>query len=234
MGRKPDYMTGYRPVNTLYGGRMAEGSQAGWRMWWAKRRWYERNQRLGRRLRIDRHAARGGFFVRYPVEGELLEALDEGRLRIGEGTLLEPGCWLTLAPDAEIEIGAGCFLNRGTMIASHKSVKIGDHTMFANGCFVGDAEHRFDDPEMPITWQGFTTKGPVEIGANCWFGVNCAVTSGVSVGERCVIGANSVVNRDLPARTISAGAPAKPIRPIEFRPSDGGGSDDVGAETQEP
>ncbi len=38
--------------------------------------------------------------IRHPVEGELLEALDEGRLRIGKGTLLEPGCWLTLAPEA--------------------------------------------------------------------------------------------------------------------------------------
>jgi acetyltransferase-like isoleucine patch superfamily enzyme len=57
----------------------------------------------------------------------------------------------------------------------------------------------------------------VEIGANCWFGVNCAVTSGVTVGERCVIGSNSVVTRDLPARTICAGAPAKPIKPIEYR-----------------
>ncbi|HTR75943.1 MAG TPA: acyltransferase [Solirubrobacterales bacterium] len=192
-------------------------AQRGWRVWWAKRRWYERNRRLSRRLRIDRHAARGGFFVRHPVEGEILEALDEGRLRIGEGTLLEPGCWLTLAPEAEIEIGEGCFLNRGTMIAAHGRVTIGDHVMFANGCFVGDADHRFDDPDLPVPWQGFTTKGPVEIGANCWFGVNCAVTSGVTVGERCVIGANSVVIQDLPGRTICAGAPAQPIRPISYR-----------------
>lgn len=199
---------------------MEQGSQAGWRIWWAKRRWYERNHRLSRRFRIDRHAARGGFFVRHPVEGEILEALDEGRLRIGEGTLLEPGCWLTLAPEAEIEIGAGCFLNRGVMIAAQASVRVGDHTMFANGCFVGDAEHRFDDPDLPVTWQGFTSKGPVEIGANCWFGVNCAVTSGVTVGERCVIGADSVVNRDLPARHVCAGAPAKPIRPIDQNPPD--------------
>lgn len=147
----------------------------------------------------------------------MLEALDEGRLRIGAGTLLEPGCWLTLGPEAEIEIGRGCFLNRNTMIAAHRRVAIGDHTMLANGCFVGDAEHRFDDPELPVTWQGFTTKGPVEIGPNCWFGVNCAVTSGVSVGERCVVGANSVVTGDLPAATIAAGAPAKPIREVEFR-----------------
>ena len=190
---------------------MAEG---GWRLWWAKRRWYERNRRLLRRWRINRHAARGGFFVRHPVEGEILEALDEGRLTIGEGTLLEPGCWLTLSPHGRIEIGKGCFLNRNTMIASDSEVVVGDHTMFANGCFVGDAEHRFDDPDTRITPQGITSKGPVRIGSNCWFGVNCAVTSGVTVGERCVIGANSVVTGDVPARTIAAGAPAKALRKV--------------------
>ncbi|MET0305477.1 MAG: acyltransferase [Solirubrobacterales bacterium] len=191
--------------------------QRGWRLWWQKRRWYERNRRPLRRLRVARHAARGGFFIRQPFEGELLEALDQGRLRIGAGTLLEPGCWLTLAPEAEIEIGAGCFLNRNTMLAAHERIEIGEHTMFANGCFVGDAEHRFDDPDTPITWQGFTSKGPVKIGSNCWFGVNCAVTSGVTIGDRCVIGANAVVTKDLSAGSIAAGAPARVIKEIEFR-----------------
>lgn len=195
---------------------MSGAEQRGWRLWWAKRRWYERNRRPLRRLRIARHAARGGFYVRHPVEGEVLEALDEGRLRIGPGTLLEPGCWLTLAPEARIEIGAGCFLNRNTMIAAQGEVTIGDHTMLANGCFVGDAEHRYDDPELPVTWQGFTSKGPVRIGSNCWLGVNCAVTSGVDIGDRCVIGANSVVTRDIPAGSLAAGAPARVLRPIEF------------------
>jgi acetyltransferase-like isoleucine patch superfamily enzyme len=188
-----------------------------WLLWWRKRRWYERNRRPLRRWRVARHAARGGFFVRRPVEGEVLEALDEGRLRIGEGTLLEPGCWLTLGPEATIEIGAGCFLNRNTMLAAHERIEIGDHTMFANGCFVGDADHRFDDPGLPVTWQGFAAKGPVRIGANCWFGVNVAVTSGVTIGERCVIGANSVVNSDIPPGSIAAGAPARVIKAIEFR-----------------
>jgi acetyltransferase-like isoleucine patch superfamily enzyme len=146
----------------------------------------------------------------------VLEALDDGRLTIGEGTLLEPGCWLTLGPHARIEIGEGCFLNRNTMIAAYERVTIGNHTMLANGCFVGDASHRFDDASTPITWQGFTSKGPVEIGDNCWLGVNCAVTTGAVIGSRCVVGANSVVNADLPAFTIAAGAPAKPIRRIEF------------------
>jgi acetyltransferase-like isoleucine patch superfamily enzyme len=196
---------------------------AGWRLWWAKRRWYERNRRPLRRLRLNRHAARGGFFIRHPVEGEVLEALDEGRLTIGPNTLLEPGCWITMSAGARIEIGEGCFLNRNVMLAAEDKIEVGDHVMFANGCFVGDAAHRFDDPDKPITWQGFSSKGPVRIGSNCWFGVNCVVTSGVTIGERCVIGANSVVTEDLPPRTIAAGLPARVIREIEFR--SGGGDD---------
>jgi acetyltransferase-like isoleucine patch superfamily enzyme len=160
--------------------------------------------------------ARAGAFIRFPVEGEVLEALDEGRLVIGGGTLLEPGCWLTLSPEARIEIGEGCFLNRNVMLAALHRIEIGDHVMFANGCFVGDAAHRFDDPTKPVTWQGFASKGPVHIGSNCWFGANCVVTSGVTIGERCVIGANSVVTADLPPRMIAAGNPAKVIREVQF------------------
>ena len=192
-----------------------------WRTWRAKRRWYERNNRLGRRFRLNRHAARGGFFIRYPVEGEVLEGLDSGRLLIGRDTLLEPGCWLTLGPEARIRIGEGCFLNRNTMLAAFELIEIGDHVMFANGCFIGDADHRYDDPRRPITHQGFVPRGPVRIGSNCWFGVNCVVTGGVEIGERAVIGANSVVTQDIPAGTIAAGAPARVIREIEFQ----GGAD---------
>lgn len=147
----------------------------------------------------------------------MLDGLDEGRVSVGDGTLFEPGCWVTLGPKAEIRIGEGCFLNRNVMLASVELIEIGDHVMFANGCFVGDGDHRYDDPDVPITWQGFTPRGPVKIGSNCWFGVNCVVTGGVEIGDRAVIGANSVVTQDIPAGTIAAGAPAKVIREIEFK-----------------
>ncbi|MBA2546294.1 MAG: acyltransferase [Solirubrobacterales bacterium] len=185
--------------------------------WEQKREHYERNRDPARIERVNEHAIAGGFFIREPFEGEILEALDSDRLRIGEGTLLEPGCWLTLGPDARITIGKGCFLNRGAMLAAHELIEIGDHVMFANHCFVGDADHRYDDPDVPITWQGFTGRGPVRIGSNCWFGVNCVVTGGVEIGDRTVIGSNSVVTKDLPPGVIAAGAPAKVIREIEFK-----------------
>ena len=131
-----------------------------WKLWRQKRAWYERNSSRDRRRRLDAHAAEGGFFVRRPHEGEMLDGLDEGRVSVGEGTLFEPGCWVTLGPEAEIRIGEGCFLNRNVMLAAVESIEIGDHTMFANGCFVGDGEHRYDDPEVPITWQGFKAARP--------------------------------------------------------------------------
>jgi acetyltransferase-like isoleucine patch superfamily enzyme len=193
--------------------------QTGWRVWWRKRRWYERNRRPLRQWRINRHMARAGAYIRFPIDGEVLEALDEGRLTVGEATLLEPGCWLTLSPRARIEIGSGCFLNKNTMLAALDRIEIGDHVMFANNCFVGDADHRYDDPDKPVTWQGFSSQGPVEIGSNSWFGVGCVVTSGVTIGDRCVVGANSVVTEDLPPGVIAAGAPARVIREIDFRRS---------------
>jgi acetyltransferase-like isoleucine patch superfamily enzyme len=180
--------------------------------WW----WYERNSRPLRRLRIHRHMVRAEAFIRFPVQGNVLEALDSGQLRLGRGTLLEPGCWITIAEGARVTIGEGCFLNMGTMIAAQNEVTIGDHVMFANGCFVSDAAHAYDRDDIPVTWQGFTSKGPTRIGSNCWFGVNCVVNTGVTIGDRCVIGANSVVTKDIPAGTIAAGAPAKVIREIEF------------------
>ncbi len=78
------------------------------------------------------------------------------------------------------------------------------------------ASHRYDDPEKPITWQGFESKGPTRIGDNCWLGANVVVTSGVSIGERCVIGANSVVTKDLEPFSIAAGSPARTIRQIDY------------------
>jgi acetyltransferase-like isoleucine patch superfamily enzyme len=186
------------------------------RTWWRKWRWYERDSLPWRRLAIHREMARRGAFARWPIQGEALEMLREGRLEVGEGTLLEPNVWLTAPAPGRIRIGAGCFLNIGVMVAAVELVEIGDHCMFANGCFITDGAHRFDDPEKPVPWQGFTTKGPTRIGDNVWCGAHVVVTSGVTIGDRAVIGANSVVTSDIPARTIAAGAPAKPLREIEY------------------
>jgi acetyltransferase-like isoleucine patch superfamily enzyme len=138
----------------------------------------------------------------------------EGRLEIGAHTLFEPNVWITVPGEARVRIGSGVFLNIAVMVAAVELVEIGDHCMFANGCFVTDGNHRFDDLDKPVPWQGFASKGPTRIGDNVWCGANVVVTSGVTIGRRCVIGANSVVTEDLPPFSIAAGAPARVLRTI--------------------
>ncbi len=186
------------------------------RLWAQKWRWYERNSLPWNRVRIHWQLMRRGAFARWPLHGNVLEALREGRLEVGEGALFEPNVWITAPGRARVRIGLGTFLNQGVMIAAEQLVEIGDHCMLANGCFVSDASHRYDDPKKPITWQGFESKGQTLIGDNCWLGANVVVTSGVTIGERCVIGANSVVTRDIEPFSVAAGAPAAVIRRVQY------------------
>ena len=186
------------------------------RLWAQKWRWYQRNALPWNRARIHLELARRGAFARWPLEGDVLEGLRDGRLEIGPQVLFEPGVWITAPAPARVRIGEGTFLNRNVMVAAMELVEIGQHCMFANGCFVTDGNHRFDDPQRPVPWQGFTTKGPTRVGDNVWCGANVVITSGVTVGERCVIGANSVVTADIPPHSIAAGAPAKVLRTIEY------------------
>jgi acetyltransferase-like isoleucine patch superfamily enzyme len=176
------------------------------RLWWQKWRWYERSSLPWNRARIHYEFARRRAFCRWPVHGNVLEMLREGRLELGEHVLLEPNVWLTAQAPARIRIGGGTFLNLCVQVAAAELV-------------VTDANHRFDDPDKPVPWQGFTSKGPTRLGDNVWLGANVVVTSGVTIGDRCVIGANSVVTTDLPPLSIAAGVPARVIRTIEYAPA---------------
>jgi acetyltransferase-like isoleucine patch superfamily enzyme len=182
------------------------------RLWWQKWRWYERNSMPWNRVRIHREFARRQAFCRWPVHGNVLEAFREGRLELGEQVLFEPGVWITAPGAARVRIGGGTFLNLNVMIAAYELVEIGSHCMLANGCFVSDANHRYDDLTQPVTWQGFTSKGPTRIGDNVWCGAHAVITSGVTIGERAIVGANSVVTTDVAPYSIVAGAPARVIK----------------------
>jgi acetyltransferase-like isoleucine patch superfamily enzyme len=182
------------------------------RLWAQKWRWYEQNSLPWNRARIHWELARRQSFARWPLHGNVLEALHEGRLQIGPQVLFEPDVWITAPGRARIAIGEGSFLNLGVMVAALALVDIGAHCMFANGCLITDADHRFDDRSRPVPWQGFTSKGPTRVGDNVWCGAHVVVTSGVTIGERSVIGANSVVTSDIPPFTVAAGAPARVLR----------------------
>ncbi|PZS26855.1 MAG: acyltransferase [Pseudonocardiales bacterium] len=184
-------------------------------LWAQKWRWYQRSRLPWNRLWLHAELARRQAFARGPLHGNALAMLREGRLSIGPHAVFEPGVWLT-SDTGRIDIGAAAMLNLNVMVAAVERVEIGAHSMLANGCLVTDANHRFDEPDRPVPWQGFTTKGPTVIGDNVWLGANVVVTSGVTIGRRSVIGANSVVIDDILPYSLAAGAPARVLKTITY------------------
>jgi acetyltransferase-like isoleucine patch superfamily enzyme len=183
------------------------------RLWLQKWRWYQRSRLPWNRVALHVELARRRAFARGPIHGNVLQMLREGRLRVGPHALFEPGVWLT-SDQGTIAIGAGTILNLDVMVAAVDRVEIGDHCMLANGCMVTDGNHRFDDPERPVPWQGFTSKGPTVLGDNVWLGAHVVVTSGVTIGRRSVVGANSVVTTDIPEFSIAVGSPARVVASV--------------------
>lgn len=100
-----------------------------------------------------------------------------------------------------VTIGNHCFFNNDCSINCWQSISIGSDCIFGEGVKVYDHNHAFDDPYRPIREQGFTA-APVRIGDNVWLGSGVIVLAGVSIGDGCVIGANTVIAKDVPENSI--------------------------------
>lgn len=139
------------------------------------------------------------------------------RTSFGDGCIVDAHaqfkCPTALDPSLgrNIDIGKNVFIGRGTIIDSNSSIIIGRDTFVAPYCFISDTSHNYNDPITPIRLQGCHYK-PVEIGEDVWLGAHVIVLAGVKIGRGCVVGANSVVNRDLPPYVVAVGAPARIVR----------------------
>jgi acetyltransferase-like isoleucine patch superfamily enzyme len=159
---------------------------------------------------------RRGVFLRRPFHGNALKLLHEGRLEIGRGTVLESN--VTIHSDSgRVRLGKRVYLSRGVTVGSVELVEIGDFALIGPGCYITDGDHRHSDVSLPVPDQGMVSKGPTILEDNVWLGANVVVTSGVRIGSRSVVGANSVVTRDIPAGSVATGVPAQVVTSISGR-----------------
>ena len=117
-----------------------------------------------------------------------------------------------------IIIGNRCALGYNTQINACNRIEIGDDVLFASNVYITDHYHgnmSVEENQIPPALRNIWSKGPVNIGARCWLGQNVSIMPNVTLGENCIIGANSVVTHSFPANSIIAGCPAKLIRVIE-------------------
>lgn len=105
-------------------------------------------------------------------------------------------------------IGIGC-----TIIGP---VQIGNDVMLAQNIVVSGLNHGYERVDIPPSKQNVSTK-KIQIMDNVWIGANCVVTAGVTIGKQAIIGAGSVVTKDVPAYSVSVGNPAKVIKLYNFK-----------------
>lgn len=111
-----------------------------------------------------------------------------------------------------IEIGENFYANVNCVILDEAEVRFGDNVFVAPNCGFYTAGHPFD---VELRNQGLEYARPINIGNNVWIGAHVSVLPGVTIGDNCVIGAGSVVNKDIPSGTLAVGNPCRVIRKIE-------------------
>lgn len=110
-----------------------------------------------------------------------------------------------------IEIGENFYANHNLIILDENKVKFGDNVFIAPNCGFYTAGHPLD---VESRNKGIEYAKPIEVGNNVWFGGNVVVLPGVKIGDNTVIGAGSVVTKDIPSNVVAVGNPCKVIKNI--------------------
>lgn len=146
-----------------------------------------------------------------PTEGEKRAALlKEMFAEIGDGCYIEPPFHANFG-GAHCHFGKKIYANFNLTLVDDTHIYVGDNTMFAPNVVVATAGHPL---EPSLRNDGYQYNMPVHIGKNCWIGAGVLIMPGVTIGDNVVVGAGSVVTKDLPSGVLAFGVPCKVQREI--------------------
>lgn len=146
-----------------------------------------------------------------PGDGEKRTALLKDMFaEIGEGCYIEPPLHSNFGGH-HVHFGNCIYANYNLTLVDDTHIYVGDNTMFGPNVTIATAGHPID-PEL--RGRGLQYNLPVRIGKNCWLGAGVIVLPGVTIGDNVVIGAGSVVTKDIPDNVVALGNPCKVLRPV--------------------
>lgn len=129
---------------------------------------------------------------------------------IGENCYIEPPFHANFG-GKHVHFGKNVYANFNLTMVDDGHIYVGDYTMFAPSVIVATAGHPIL-PELRETVYQYNM--PVHIGKNCWIGAGAIILPGVTIGDQVVVGAGSVVTKDLPSNVVAVGTPCRVIREI--------------------
>lgn len=128
-----------------------------------------------------------------------------------DNVLINRNCMI-LAKTGSIIFRKKTSLGGNSSVVSMSGVELGEAVLTAGGCAISAGLYSFDELDIPIMDQKVYSKGPITIGEYSWLGTNVTIVDGVKIGKGAVIGALSLVNKDIDDYAIAVGIPAKIIR----------------------
>lgn len=141
------------------------------------------------------------------------ELLKEMFAEIGEGCYIEPPFHANFG-GKHCHWGNNVYANFNLTMVDDTHIYVGDNTMLGPNVVLATAGH----PILPsLREKAYQYNAPVRIGKNCWLGAGVIVLPGVTIGDNAVIGAGSVVTKDIPANVVAAGNPCRILREIGER-----------------
>lgn len=153
-----------------------------------------------------------------------LTLLGKDKIKIGSSCYFGPNCrieaWTKYNDkfyDPVIDIGEDVRINSTCHIGAINKVIIGKQTLLGSHVMIIDHSHgsnSIEELSMHPSERDLYSKGPIIIGERCWICENVTVLPNVTIGDECIIGANSVVTKDMPSRSVVVGNPAKIVRRI--------------------
>ena len=149
-----------------------------------------------------------------PLEQEKrAKLLKEMFAEIGENCYIEPPFHANWA-GKHVHFGKNVYANFNLTCIDDTHIYVGDYTMIAPNVILATATH----PVLPeLREQGYQYNMPIHIGKNCWLGAGVILLPGVTIGDNTVVGAGSVVTKDLPANVVAVGCPCRVLREISER-----------------
>ncbi len=149
-------------------------------------------------------------------DGAVIDAKGDGNRGIVLGDQVYIGRnTIVYCKGGNITLGDKVNLSSNCQIFSCRELTIGAGTMIgAYSYFLSGGEYDYTDPTPYAEQSGMCTKGPTNIGSDCWLGARVTVLDGVNIGNRCVIAACALVHKNIPDHSLAAGMPARVIKTI--------------------